>query len=213
MASEVDLTKQDGATIIETLIALPLLLTLLALVLALASHYTENLWVNQSAYNASLLGAELDSGLSMGERSLRISQLAECLSSTHQKDGQNALMSFNPTPGIVVTPFNPANVIPGDPESRLSEVTFERSIKNLMYLEIPTQHSVVAAPLVGTTQRTQSPFFGGSLPSGGYGTRDCCGKLVGSPPSSCVLSGTYNNPSGCSSSDPGFYTSSATATP
>ena len=205
MASEVDLTKQDGATMIETLIALPLLLLLLTVVLALASFFSETFWVDQTAYNASLLGAELDSSLSLGERSQRISRLAECLSSVHQDEGHQVFLSFDPTPGIVVTPFNPANVTPSAPESRLNRVVVGGTVRNLMNVKIPLLQSVVAVQLVGATERSQSPFFAGSLPSGGYAHRDCCGRPAASPPSSCVTSGAYIMPSDCASSDPGFY--------
>lgn len=210
VASEVDFTKQEGATIIETLIALPLLLLLLMVVLALASFFTETLWVDQTAYNASLLGAELDTGLSVGERSQRISRLAECLSSVHQNEGHKVFLSFDPTPGIAVTPFNPANVTPSVPESRLNKVTVGGTVRNLMNVKLPLQQSVVAVPLVGLSEKTQSPFFAGSQPLGVYGHRDCCGKPTANPPSSCVTTGVYNNPSGCSASNPGFF---STATP
>ena len=205
MTSEVDLRKQGGATIVETLIALPILILLLMVVLALASFFTETLWVDQTAYNASLLGAELDTGLSMGERSQRISRLAECLSSVHQTEGHKVFLSFDPTPGIVVTPFNPANVTPSVPESRLNRVDVGGTVRNLLNVELPLRQSVVAVPLVGSTERSQSPFFAGSLPLGGYATRDCCGNPSSVPPSSCVTTGVYNNPPGCSVSDPGFY--------
>jgi hypothetical protein len=215
VASEVDFTKQDGVTMIETLIALPLLILLLAVVLALAMFFAETIWVDQTAYNASLLGAELDSGLSVGERSVRISRLAECLSSVHQNEGHKVFLSFDPATDIVVAPFNPANLIPADPESRLNKVVVGGTVRNLMDVRLPfrmdvqlplqLQQSVVAVPLVGAKEKSQSPFFAGSTSSGSYAHRDCCGRPVTAPPSSCVTNGAYDIPFGCTADDPGFY--------
>jgi len=202
---EVNISNQRGATLIETLIVLPLLIALLMLVLALASFFTETLWVDQTAYNASLLGAELDGTLSIGERSQRISRLAECLSAVHQNEGHKVFLDFDPTPGIVVIPFNPANVTPAVAESRINKVAVGGTVRNLMNVPIPLGQSVVAVPLVGGKDKSLSPFFAGSTSSGSYGLIDCCGNPTSVGPNSCVNAGTYNNPSGCTIADDGFY--------
>lgn len=174
-------------------------------VLALASLFTETLWVDQTAYNASLLGAELDGSLSMLEKSHRIGKLAECLSTVHQNEGHRVFLDFDPTPDIIVTPFNPANVTPSAPDTRLNQVTVGGTVRNLLNVPINLSQNIAAASLVGSIERSQSPYFAGSGSAGNYGKVDCCGRPGNGVTGSCVSGGTYNNPAGCTINDDGFY--------
>jgi hypothetical protein len=196
---------QLGASLLEAAVVLPVMITMLMVVLGLASYFNQTFWVDQTAYNTSLMSSELDSTLNIGEKSSRVAALASKLSMAHQEEGHQTFLKFNPATDIKSRPFNPAVITPGVSsndtvglEKRTTDVEIVGTVKNLMNFPISMSQKVYAQSLVGTTEVSQSTSFAGSGLSW-----DCCGFL-GNQTTPCVVGGAYQNPTGCDTDSVGY---------
>ena len=195
MFSKSDTSNQQGVVLIELAFVLPVMLLLAFGMVTIANYLNQSFREEQTAYNAALLAAYQEGGVSQSAREALISNAVDTLTTAHKVDGIEMFMHTLEAPEIdAYDPTNPATTYP------MNSVAVRGTTRQL----IGTFHDYHAPVLIGSEEVSASPFFASS----GVGSSpNCCGGY-GSSSSRCIKYSwsrgaifTYEN---CSPSDIGY---------
>jgi Flp pilus assembly protein TadG len=183
-----------GAAFIELALAMPVILLLLGAVFGAGALIHQYFWLEQTAYNGSLLSAQLAPRLTQLEKTNRVISRMGQLSQVHQGEYREVFMTTNTGSNL--------QILPSGSNGATTKITFTGDVKSSNLSRV---HAVVEAPVLSPNNLVASSSdFAGSLANGGMGTTDCCGRYGTAPLGSCITGVVYDN-SACTIDDVGFY--------
>jgi len=193
------LNSQRGVSLIGLTAILPLLFLLLWFIMGFGSFLNQAMWVEQTAYNSTVMSAELDSKLTVAQKECAVVEVVNLLKKAHLDGGQKVFINGMRSS---VSPYNPGFADDKDPGTFMTSVEVGGDLINLFNSKLSVVRKVFGRALLTSRPTNDSPTFGSSQSDGKMAKVNCCGNY-GSDSSSCVSSGKYT--SSCSPEDPGYW--------
>jgi TadE-like protein len=168
--------NQRGVVLVELAIVFPMLMLFAVGMIVYANYFNQSFWADQTAYNAAMISSDLESSLSLDEKTNKVKQVVTDLTNAHQENGINTFMDVIEVPDVI--PYDPSNPS-SDPDARTTSVAVKGITKN----SIGTFHSYKAPVLVSGQNVSRSPFFESS---GQSSEPQCCGEYGGTGTTPCI---------------------------
>ena len=193
------LNSQRGASLMGLTAILPLLLFLLWFIVGFGSFLNQAMWVEQTAYNSTIMSAELDSKLTVGQKEVAVGEVVNLLKKAHLDGGHKVFIG-----GMYssIVPYDPGNADDKDPSTFMTSVEVGGVLVNIFNSQLSVIRRVFGRALFTSPPTNDNPTFGSSKRDGTVASVNCCGKY-GSNSSGCVSNKKYT--SSCDPSDPGYW--------
>jgi hypothetical protein len=191
--------SESGVSLIGLTVILPLLLFMLWFIVGFGSVLNQAMWVEQTAYNSTVMSAELDSKLTVSQKESAVVEVVNLLKKAHLDGGHKVFIGGMHS---AVTPYDPGMADDKDPSTFMTSVQVGGELLNLFNSKLSVIRKVFGRALITSPPTNDSPTFGSSKSDGTIASVNCCGSY-GSNSSSCVSGQKYT--SSCDPSDPGYW--------
>jgi len=193
--------SQRGVSLIGLSAILPLLFLLLWFIIGFGSFLNQAMWLEQTAYNSTLMSSELDSKLSIGEKEVAVAIVVNRLKAAHLEGGHKKFIGSTYS---TVKPYDPSLSDNSDPGTFLTSVEVGGDLLNIFNSKLSVVRKVYGRSLLTSPPTNDDPEFSSSLKSGNAANVSCCGLYTGGGGGgSCVSAKKYA--SGCNPTDPGYW--------